>query len=147
MRSHKKNLIIVFDLDQTIGYFTQFAIFMEGIESYIKRKLKRDEFYKLLDLYPKIFRPKMMDLFKYLEKLKRSNKWLKIMAKDLEIDKKITCHVARHTFGNLSGDKIPIQMLQKLYRHSSITTTVNYQQAFMNKETDDALDKVLNGDD
>ena len=64
MRSHKKNLIIVFDLDQTIGYFTQFAIFMEGIESYIKRKLKRDEFYKLLDLYPKIFRPKMMDLLK-----------------------------------------------------------------------------------
>ena len=79
MRSHKKNLIVVFDLDQTIGYFTQFAIFMEGIESYIKRKLKRDEFYKLLDLYPKIFRPKMMDLFKYLEKMKRSNKWLKIM--------------------------------------------------------------------
>lgn len=79
MRSHKKNLIVVFDLDQTIGYFTQFAIFMEGIESYIKRKLKRDEFYKLFDLYPKIFRPKMMDLFKYLEKMKKSNKWLKIM--------------------------------------------------------------------
>jgi integrase len=60
--------------------------------------------------------------------------------------KKITCHVARHTFGNLSGDQIPIQMLQKLYRHSSITTTVSYQQAFMNRDTDDALDKVLNGD-
>ena len=78
---------------------------------------------------------------------KKFNKWLAKMATELEIDKKITCHVARHTFGNLSGDKIPIQMLQKLYRHSSITTTVNYQQAFMNKETDDALDKVLNGED
>jgi len=75
----KKKLVIVFDLDQTIGYFTQFAIFMEGLEKYIKRKLKREEFYKLLDLYPKIFRPKMMDLFKYLEKIKRNNKWLKIM--------------------------------------------------------------------
>ena len=30
MGAHKK-LVIVFDLDQTIGYFTQFAIFMEGI--------------------------------------------------------------------------------------------------------------------
>ena len=78
---------------------------------------------------------------------KKFNKWLAKMATELEIDKKITCHVARHTFGNLSGDKIPIQMLQKLYRHSSITTTVNYQQAFMNKETDDALDKVLSGED
>ena len=78
---------------------------------------------------------------------KKFNKWLGKMATELEIDKKITCHVARHTFGNLSGDKIPIQMLQKLYRHSSITTTVNYQQAFMNKETDDALDKVLSGED
>ncbi|GAL82102.1 hypothetical protein JCM19274_2813 [Algibacter lectus] len=24
-------------------------------------------------------------------------------------------HIARHSFGNISGDKIPIQMLQKLY--------------------------------
>jgi len=78
---------------------------------------------------------------------KKFNKWFGKMAVELNIDKKITCHVARHTFGNLSGDKIPIQMLQKLYRHSSITTTVNYQQAFMNRDTDDALDKVLNGDD
>ena len=41
MGAHKK-LIVVFDLDQTIGYFTQFAIFMEGLESYIKRKLKKE---------------------------------------------------------------------------------------------------------
>ena len=53
-------------------------------------------------------------------------------------------HIARHSFGNISGDKIPIQMLQKLYRHSSITTTVNYQSNFMHKETDDALEKVVN---
>ncbi len=70
MGPHKK-LIIVFDLDQTIGYFTQFAIFMDGLESYIKRKLKRDELFKLFDLYPQIFRPKMMELFKYLEKMKK----------------------------------------------------------------------------
>ena len=43
MGAHKK-LIIVFDLDQTIGYFTQFAIFMEGLESYIKRKLKEKSY-------------------------------------------------------------------------------------------------------
>ena len=78
MGAHKK-LVIVFDLDQTIGYFTQFAIFMEGLESYIKRKLKREEFFKLLDLYPEVFRPKMMELFKYLEQIKKKNKWLKVV--------------------------------------------------------------------
>lgn len=52
-------------------------------------------------------------------------------------------HIARHTFGNISGDKIPIQLLQKLYRHSSITTTVGYQQNFIHKDADEALDAVL----
>ena len=59
------------------------------------------------------------------------------------IDKNLTMHIARHTFGNISGDKIPIQMLQKLYRHSSITTTVGYQANFIHKDADDALDAVL----
>ncbi len=72
------------------------------------------------------------------------NRRLETVAKNLGIEKKLSMHIARHSFGNISGDKIPIQMLQKLYRHSSITTTVNYQQNFMHKETDDALDSVIN---
>lgn len=51
--------------------------------------------------------------------------------------------ITRHTFGNLSNDKIPIQMLQKLYRHSSIATTIGYQANFMHKDADDALDAVI----
>jgi integrase len=72
------------------------------------------------------------------------NRRLAIVADKLEIDKKLSMHIARHSFGNISGDQIPIQMLQKLYRHSSITTTINYQQNFMHKETDEALDSVVN---
>ena len=53
-------------------------------------------------------------------------------------------HIARHSFGNIAGDKIPLLTLQKLYRHSSITTTVNYQRAFMNNSSDDALLAVVN---
>ncbi|MDH7913449.1 site-specific integrase [Winogradskyella sp. SYSU M77433] len=75
---------------------------------------------------------------------KKFNKYLEKIAEKAEINKKLTMHIARHTFGNLSGDKIPIQMLQKLYRHSSITTTINYQQNFTHKETDEALDSVIN---
>jgi len=75
---------------------------------------------------------------------KKFNKYLAEIAQKASIDKKLTMHIARHSFGNIAGDKIPIQMLQKLYRHSSVTTTINYQANFMHRETDDALDKVIN---
>lgn len=68
---------------------------------------------------------------------------LKQLAKNLKITKPLSMHIARHTFGNISGDKIPIQMLQKLYRHSSITTTIGYQANFMFKDTDEALEAVI----
>lgn len=72
------------------------------------------------------------------------NKLLRTKVKTAaKIDGKITMHIARHTFGNLSGDKIPIQMLQKLYRHSSVTTTIGYQSNFIHKDADDALDSVI----
>ena len=75
---------------------------------------------------------------------KKFNKYLNKIAEKAEIDKKITMHIARHTFGNIAGDQIPIQMLQRLYRHSSITTTINYQANFIHKEEDSVIDKVIN---
>ncbi|MFN8164977.1 MAG: site-specific integrase [Bacteroidia bacterium] len=76
--------------------------------------------------------------------VKTINKYLEKLREAAQIEKPITMHIARHTFGNISGDKISIQMLQKLYRHSSITTTVGYQANFIHKDADDALDAVLN---
>nr|WP_299485034.1 site-specific integrase [uncultured Allomuricauda sp.] len=72
------------------------------------------------------------------------NRHLKKIADKIGIEKNLSMHIARHSFGNISGDKIPIQMLQKLYRHSSITTTMQYQSNFINKDTDEALDRVIN---
>lgn len=74
---------------------------------------------------------------------KRLNKALAVISEELGLTKKLTMHIARHTFGNLAGEKIPIQMLQKLYRHSSITTTIGYQANFMHKDADEALDSVI----
>ena len=57
----------------------------------------------------------------------RIDKFLRnYVAPAANIKKPLTMHIARHTFGNISGDRIPIQMLQKLYRHSHITTTIGY---------------------
>lgn len=72
------------------------------------------------------------------------NRRLEIVAVKAGIDKKLSMHIARHSFGHISGDKIPIQLLQKLYRHSSVTTTILYQSNFIQKDTDDALEKVIN---
>lgn len=75
----------------------------------------------------------------------RVDKVLRItVAPAAKVDKKLTMHIARHTFGNISGDRIPLQMLQKLYRHSSITTTIGYQANFIHKDADEALDAVVN---
>ena len=74
---------------------------------------------------------------------KKFNKHLKTIGNELKIKKKITTHIARHSFGNIAGDKVSPQMLQKLYRHSSITTTMGYQSNFIHTDTDDALDSVL----
>ncbi len=82
---------------------------------------------------------------KYLKvQIARINNALKLIGEDLELPIKLTMHVARHSFATISGGKIPIQKLQELYRHSSITTTIGYMNQFLNKGSDEALDTVLN---
>lgn len=59
------------------------------------------------------------------------------------IKSKLSMHIARHTFATLAGDKVNIQMLQKLYRHSDIKTTIAYQANFIHQSADDAIDAVI----
>lgn len=75
---------------------------------------------------------------------KQLNKYLKIIAIECGIEKNLSNHIARHSFGNIAGDKIHPLMLQKLYRHSDLKTTLNYQANFIHKDADDALDSVIN---
>mgnify|MGYP001273459784 CR=1 FL=1 len=53
------------------------------------------------------------------------NKYLKRIATQCEIDKNLSNHIARYTFGNIAGDRIHPLMFQKLYRHSDLKTTLN----------------------
>ena len=85
----------VFDLDKTIGYFTQISMFIDGIEEFIERKLKRKEFFKLLDLYPEIFRPEIFSTFNYLLRLKKNNKCVKILIYTNNIGPKSWVHDIR----------------------------------------------------
>jgi integrase/recombinase XerD len=72
------------------------------------------------------------------------NKQLGLIAKGLKIDKTLTMHISRHSFGQIAGDKIAPQLLQKLYRHSDLKTTIGYQANFIHKDVDGALTDVLN---
>jgi integrase len=71
------------------------------------------------------------------------NDYLKNIAKAMSLSKPLTMHIARHTFAQISADRIPANILQKLYRHSDIKTTMGYQSNFINKTTDDALETVI----
>lgn len=107
-----------------------------------KNSIPENEF-----VFPELFGCKSQDIKKTRVRIntsvKKFNKHLKKLFIEIGINKNISMHIARHTFGNISGDKIPIQMLQKLYRHTSITTTINYQGNFMHKDADDALNSVI----
>lgn len=75
--------------------------------------------------------------------IKKINKYLKELATKAGVDKKITSHIARHSFGNIAGDKVSPQMLQKLYRHSHLSTTIGYQGNFIHATSDNALEEIL----
>lgn len=75
---------------------------------------------------------------------KSCNDYLKQIASLIGLSKKLSMHIARHTFAQISSDKIPVTILQRLYRHTDIKTTMGYQSNFINKAADDALDAVIN---
>lgn len=79
MKKCVRNLVFVFDLDKTLGYFTQVAIFIEGVEHYLGRKLKKNEVNRIFDLFPEMFRPDTINILKYLKQLKQKVKCVKVM--------------------------------------------------------------------
>ena len=105
----------------------------QGLDDFIFPEMKKANLKNAKDVYNKI-----------KVAASKFNIHLKAIAKIAGIEKKLTMHLARHTFGNIAGDSIHPLMLQKLYRHSDLKTTINYQANFIHKEADDALDSVIN---
>jgi integrase len=72
---------------------------------------------------------------KYLQKY---NSLLKEIAKTCGIDKRITSHVARHTFATLALEKgMPIETVSKILGHTNITTTQIYAKITTEKLEND----------
>jgi len=72
--------IVVFDLDETLGYFTEFGIFCDCLNKYFKNsEYSNTHFNELLDLYPEFIRPRILNTLKYLKSKKMENKCYKVM--------------------------------------------------------------------
>jgi hypothetical protein len=80
--------IVVFDLDETLGYFVEFGMFWDTLKNYYKN-LNPDPnknpvfdqhlFNKLLDLYPEFIRPNILNILTYLKRKKQDKHCHKLM--------------------------------------------------------------------
>jgi site-specific recombinase XerD len=74
------------------------------------------------------------------------NKYMKRIAKNLEIDKNVTTYFARHSFATVlkrSGAKI--EMISELLGHSNVSVTENYLDSFENEQIQKQTDVLTAG--
>lgn len=72
------------------------------------------------------------------------NKGLKKLAKKAGINKKLSMHIARHSFANKAmKEGIKSSNIQGLLKHSSLSITEKYMGNFGNKEDNETLHKVF----
>jgi len=119
--------------DKVLSILNYYEKDKRGSDDFIFPELKLADLSNAKDVYNKIKTAN-----------KKFNYYLKSIARKADLDKKLTMHISRHSFGNIAADTIHPLMLQKLYRHSDLKTTINYQANFIHKEADDALDSVVN---
>ena len=67
-----KGKYIIFDVDETLGYFSQLGSFIDAISFYNKDFSGSvfERFNEILDLFPEFVRPKMIEILKYIHEKK-----------------------------------------------------------------------------
>jgi len=70
---------IIFDFDETMGYFTQIGYFYNALMNYYKRRPTKHELYTLLNKCDKYFRPNLFHILNYVKKHKISNNKLNVI--------------------------------------------------------------------
>ena len=74
------NKVVVFDLDETLGYFTELGIFIDAFENWINKSISRPLFYQICDLYaPFYLRPHIFYILRYLKEKKKAGICSKVM--------------------------------------------------------------------
>jgi hypothetical protein len=78
------NKIVVFDLDETLGYFTELGMFWDSLTKFLRDNslntyITKYLFFSLIDLFPEFLRPNIINILKYLKKQKDKNKCSKLL--------------------------------------------------------------------
>jgi site-specific recombinase XerD len=69
------------------------------------------------------------------------NRELKVLTERARIKKRVTAHVARHTFGTIMATKVKPTVLKEMMQHSGVNTTMIY--IHLSKSLlDEELDKI-----
>lgn len=71
--------VVVFDLDETLGSFTELGMFWEALQDYFDGQLTDDDFYKIVDMFPEILRPNIVTILNYLKREKRKRTCHKVL--------------------------------------------------------------------
>lgn len=75
--------IVVFDMDETLGIFSDFGAFMDILNAIISRRKAKiniyDHFNEILDMYPELLRPRILEIMLFLAKMKRAGKCSNVM--------------------------------------------------------------------
>lgn len=71
--------IVVFDLDETLGYFQELSFFIDAVENNLNIKVTKEEFYRLLDNYPEFLRPNILNMLELIKRKKQKNSKIKVM--------------------------------------------------------------------
>jgi len=73
------NKVVVFDLDDTLGHFVQLSGLDWFLTKLYGKNVTRDHFFEILDLYPRVFRPRIFEIMEFLKKEKKRRKDIKVM--------------------------------------------------------------------
>jgi len=76
---NKPDKMVVFDLDETLGCFTELSIFWDALESYYGHNLFNDKFFEVMDTFPEFCRPNILPILDYINNQRKNKLCKKIM--------------------------------------------------------------------
>jgi hypothetical protein len=79
LKHAKPNKIIVFDLDETLGCFTEISIFWNALEAFYGTNLLNESFYDVMDLFSEFLRPNILNILEYVKDKKLNKECDKVM--------------------------------------------------------------------
>ena len=73
------NKVVIFDFDETLGYFTQLANIIFSIEDLTHKPVSKEVIYRVFDKFPNVFRPRLLEIFQIILNAKRQHKCGKVL--------------------------------------------------------------------